>query len=134
MLDFGTSFLGWLAATAIPAFLGLLLITGAGKWVKGKYLAAFAIGIFMWFFVDTIGGSANLDVNAGFGGGIDQVAMGGPLRRRSAVVLFRQQQSLFFGLPIGQHEPYYPNIGGFGCGNTRFRRGNRIWFHRFLHA
>jgi len=38
-------------------------------------LAAFAIGIYLWFFVDTIGGSANLDVNAGFTGGIDQAAM-----------------------------------------------------------
>ena len=75
MLDFSTSFLGWLAATAIPAFVGLLLITSARNWVKGKYLAAFALGIFMWFFVDTIGGSANLDVNAGFTGGIDQVAV-----------------------------------------------------------
>jgi zinc transporter ZupT len=76
MLDFGVSFLAWLAATAGPAFLGLLLITAAGRSsFNGKYLAAFALGIFLWFFVDTIGGSANLDVNAGFTGGVDQVAI-----------------------------------------------------------
>jgi zinc transporter ZupT len=75
MLGFADSFLGWLAATAIPAFIGLLLITGAGRWVKVKYVAAFALGIFLWFFVDTIGGAANLDVNAGFTGGVDQVAI-----------------------------------------------------------
>jgi zinc transporter ZupT len=75
VLDFPTSFVGWLAATTIPAFIGLLLITAIGRRVKGKYLAAFALGIFFWFFVDTIGGSANLDVSAGFGGGIDQVAI-----------------------------------------------------------
>jgi hypothetical protein len=75
VLDFATSFLGWLGATAVPAFLGLLIITLAGRAVEGRYLAAFAFGIFLWFFVDTIGGSANLDVNAGFTGGIDQVAM-----------------------------------------------------------
>jgi len=75
MLGFAVGFLGWLAATAIPAFLGLTAITSAGRWVKGKYIAAFALGLFMWFFVDTIGGAANLDVNAGFTGGIDQVAI-----------------------------------------------------------
>ena len=75
MIDFGIGFLGWLAGTAIPALFGLLLITGVGRRVKAKYLAAFALGIFMWFFVDTISGSADLDVSAGFAGGIDQVAM-----------------------------------------------------------
>ena len=89
MLGFADSFLGWLAATAIPAFIGLLLITGLGRWVKAKYLAAFALGIFMWFFVDTIGGSANLDVNAGFTGGIDQVAI---------VALFVVGVLLFFSI------------------------------------
>jgi zinc transporter ZupT len=75
MLEFAPAFLGWFAATAIPAFLGLLVITGMGRWVKGRLLSSFALGIFFWFFVDTIGGSANLDVNAGFTGGVDQVAI-----------------------------------------------------------
>jgi hypothetical protein len=75
VLDFPTSFAGWLGATAVPAFLGLLAITLAGRIVHGRYLAAFALGIFMWFFVDTIGGAANLDVNAGFTGGAVQVAI-----------------------------------------------------------
>jgi len=77
MLDFPSSFVAWFGATAVPAFVGILIITAAGKYasIPGRYLAAFALGIFMWFFVDTIGGSANLDVNAGFTGGVDQVAM-----------------------------------------------------------
>ena len=75
MLGFAYALLGWSTATAMPAFLGLLVITGMGRWVKGRHLSAFALGIFMWFFVDTIGGSANLDVNAGFIGGVDQVAI-----------------------------------------------------------
>jgi zinc transporter ZupT len=75
MLGFAESFLGWLGATALPAFFGLLLITSAGRRFEGRYVAAFALGIFLWFFVDTIGGSANLDVNAGFTGGVDQVAI-----------------------------------------------------------
>jgi hypothetical protein len=74
MIGFLEGFLAWLASTAIPAFVGLLVIVWAGKVVKPKYLAGFALGIFFWFFVDTIQGSANLDVNAGFTGGVSQVA------------------------------------------------------------
>jgi zinc transporter ZupT len=74
MLGFAESFLAWLGSTAAPAFLGLLVITSVGLYVKSKYLVAFALGIFLWFFVDTIEGSADLDVNAGFGGGLVQFA------------------------------------------------------------
>ncbi len=75
MLPFLESFLAWSGATAVPALLGLVLITVIGRWVNPKYLVAFAVGIFFWFFVDTIQGSANLDVGAGFGGGVEQTAM-----------------------------------------------------------
>jgi zinc transporter ZupT len=74
MLGFAESFLAWTASTWIPAFIGLLVIVWAGRFVKSRYLAAFALGIFLWFFVDTIQGSALLDVNAGFRGGAGQVA------------------------------------------------------------
>src|SRR3989441_6630169 len=74
MIGFTEGFLDWLASTAIPAFVGLLVVVWAGRVVKPKYLAAFALGIFLWFFVDTIQGSALLDVNAGFTGGAAQVA------------------------------------------------------------
>jgi hypothetical protein len=74
MLGFAESFLAWTASTWIPAFIGLLVIVWATHFVKSKYLAAFALGIFLWFFVDTIQGSALLDVNAGFNGGAGQVA------------------------------------------------------------
>ena len=74
MIDFATGFLAWAASTWIPAFVGLLVIVWSGRVVKSKYLAAFAFGIFLWFFVDTIQGSALLDVNAGFTGGAGQIA------------------------------------------------------------
>src|SRR4029077_7462925 len=77
MLGFQDSFLPWIATTLIPAFVGLLIIVLAGNFLKAKYLAAFAIGIFLWFFVDTIGGAASLDVNSGFNGGGGQVALSG---------------------------------------------------------
>ena len=75
LLAFPDSFLAWFASTGIPAFLGLVIITGAGKFVRPKLLAAFAFGIFLWFFVDTISGSAILYVNLGFTGGLNQFAI-----------------------------------------------------------
>jgi hypothetical protein len=77
MIGFADSFLPWIAITLIPAFVGLLIIVMAGNFLKAKYLAAFAIGIFLWFFVDTIGGAAGLDVNSGFSGGGGQLALSG---------------------------------------------------------
>ena len=74
MIGFAEAFLSWLVATAIPAFVGLLVVVWAGNVVKPRYLAAFALGIFLLFFVDTIQGSALLDVNAGFTGGAGQIA------------------------------------------------------------
>ncbi len=75
MIGFADSFLAWTAATLLPAIAGLAIIVGANKLVKERYLAAFAFGIFLWFFIDTIGGSATLDVNSGFGGGLAQIAV-----------------------------------------------------------
>jgi len=118
MIGFAESFLAWTGATLIPAFAGLLLITGANKLVNRlvfarhrlsgllrhrpasvqldnrerideKYLAAFAFGIFLWFFVDTISGSATLDVNSGFGGGLAQVTV---------VILFLAGVLFFFSV------------------------------------
>ena len=118
MIGFAESFLAWTGATLIPAFAGLLFITGANKLVDRlvfaghrlsrllrhrpasvpldnrvrideKYLAAFAFGIFLWFFVDTISGSATLDVNSGFGGGLAQVTV---------VILFLAGVLFFFSV------------------------------------
>src|SRR5436309_16056558 len=73
MIGFAESFLTWLASTILPTFVGLSLITWASKKVPARYIVAFAFGILFWFFVDTISGSAVLDVNSGFGGGLAHV-------------------------------------------------------------
>src|SRR5256886_2656899 len=75
MIGFAESFLTWLASTILPTFVGLSLITWATKKVPARYIVAFAFGILFWFFVDTISGSAALDVNSGFGGGLAQVGV-----------------------------------------------------------
>ena len=72
MIGFAESFLAWTAATFIPGFVGLFVITWIGRKLAPTYVLAFALGIFLWFFVDTISGSAVLDVNLGFTGGLAQ--------------------------------------------------------------
>jgi len=74
MIGFVESFLIWFASTIIPAVVGLTLIVWLGRLTRPKLAAAFAFGIFLWFFVDTIKGSAGLYNDTGFGGGADQVA------------------------------------------------------------
>jgi hypothetical protein len=74
MIGFLDSFLPWIAATLLPAFLGLVVIILIGNFLKARYLAAFAIGIFLWFFVDTIGGAASLDVVDAFSANLVQIA------------------------------------------------------------
>src|SRR6266852_8549853 len=74
MIGFPDSFLSWTAATLIPAFVGLLVILLAGNVLKAKYLVAFGLGIFLWFFVDTIGGAASLDVVDAFSASWAQIA------------------------------------------------------------
>jgi zinc transporter ZupT len=75
MIGFAESFLTWLVSTILPTFVGLSVITWASKKVPPRYIVAFAFGILFWFFVDTISGSAVLDVNSGFGGGLAQVGV-----------------------------------------------------------
>lgn len=73
MLPIGETFLAWIGATAIPAFVGLLLLILAGRKAGPQVAASFGFGIFLWFFVDTIQSSANLDVNLGFFGGAPEL-------------------------------------------------------------
>jgi len=75
MLSFVSSFLAIAATFLIPAFVGLAIVVVASRVAKPAYLAAFALGIYFWFFTDTIGDSANLDVSAGFSGGFYQLSI-----------------------------------------------------------
>jgi zinc transporter ZupT len=101
LLDFAESFLAWFASTAIPAFVGLVLITIVWKFVRPRFLVAFAFGIFLWFFVDTISGSANLDVNLGFTGGLNQFVVV-LLFVVGVVLLFSADKGMFSGDTISQ--------------------------------
>lgn len=75
MLPFWISFLAISASFIIPAFVGLLLVAAAAKFVKPQYLLSFAFVIYLWFFTDTLGGAAFLGENAGFSGGLPQLVL-----------------------------------------------------------
>jgi len=75
MIAFLEAFLGIVAALVIPTLVGLAIVAGVAKYVSAKHLAAFAIGIYFWFFSDTIGDSSYLGVNSGFGGGAEHLAL-----------------------------------------------------------
>ena len=75
MIGFAESFLVWTASTIIPGFMGLLVITWVGRKLMPTYIVAFSLGIFFWFFADTLSSSAGLDVNLGFNGGFAQLGV-----------------------------------------------------------
>ncbi len=125
MLGFPDSFLPWTAATFIPAFFGLLLIIFSGTFVRAKYLAAFAIGVFLWFFVDTISGAASLDVNSGFTGGGGQVALSGlfAVGLLAIFILDRNRNILSPQLAVGKFGLAIPWIAAAAVGIHGFGEG-----------
>ncbi len=74
MIGFALSLVGILGATLIPTYIALYLVSNL-RFVDIRYIAAFGLGLSMWFFFDTFNDSAQLDVNAGFGGGFFHIAI-----------------------------------------------------------
>ena len=70
-IPFLKAFLGIIVALAIPTMVGLSMVAGVAKYVSARALAAFALGIYFWFFSDTIGDSWYLGVNSSFGRGAE---------------------------------------------------------------
>ncbi len=63
-------------ATFVPLFMGLFIPTAvANDASKMKIFMAFSCGIMFWFFVDVMDNAALLDVNQGFGGGIEHLLL-----------------------------------------------------------
>ncbi len=74
MISYALTLLGISGATLIPAYVALYLISNL-KIIHIRYLAAAGLGLSFWFFVETMGDAAYLDVNEGFTGGASHVAM-----------------------------------------------------------
>lgn len=70
MIGFAETLGATLASFLVPAFVGLFIIAAVARSLKPQYLAAFGVGLYLWFFSDTIGDAAYLSVDAGYTGGI----------------------------------------------------------------
>lgn len=75
MVDFATSVIGILAATLIPAYASLYLVTYIGSRMKVRYIAALGVGLALWFFFDTLNDAVQLGVNSSFSGGLPQLGL-----------------------------------------------------------
>jgi zinc transporter ZupT len=75
LLGFAETFGTVLVTFLIPTFIGLSIISVAARYLAPKYLAAFALGLYLWFFSDTIGDASLLGVSEGFTGGALHVAL-----------------------------------------------------------
>ncbi len=75
MLPFAESIGAWGFVTLAAALVGVWVIALLGSSIQLRYLSAFGLGIFLWFFVDTLEGSSDLVVGEGFGGGVSQLVV-----------------------------------------------------------
>jgi len=105
VLPFAESFFAWLASTGTAAAFGLICAIFLGKHVKLGYLLAFSLGVLLWVFVDVIGDSGNLDVNASFSGGWEQIII---------VVLFALCLIAFLSLDRTTFSPDFPTGSNLG--------------------
>jgi hypothetical protein len=87
LLSFAESSVAWLASTGLSVLSGLVVALAISRYLKPGYLLSFSLGILFWVFVDVINDSGDLDVNASFSGGWEQVTI---------VFLFAVSLSAFF--------------------------------------
>ena len=77
-----------------------LIISVAARYLDARDLAAFALGIYFWFFSDTIGDASLLGVDEGFTGGILHFALW-LLFGIGLVLLFVLDKDVFTAGPSG---------------------------------
>jgi hypothetical protein len=65
VLPFGITALEFAVVTYISAFVGMAIVVGTSTVVKTRFLAAFAFGVYLWYFTDTLGSANYLGVNGG---------------------------------------------------------------------
>ena len=89
MLPFGVTVVEFGLVTFISALVGISLVIGASKFLKTRFLAAFALGVYLWYFTDTLGDANYLGVNEGFAFNAELVSL---------VALFVIGLTVFFAL------------------------------------
>jgi len=66
LLPFGITDSEFALVTFVSAFIGITLVVSASRLVRTRYLAAFAFGVYLWYFTDTLADANYLNVNSGF--------------------------------------------------------------------
>ena len=68
MIEFSVSFIEFTLATLIPIYTGMLSVIVIGKvtHLNTRYFSAFALGLLLWFFFDTMNDAVQLGVNEGY--------------------------------------------------------------------
>ena len=100
MIGFAETFGAILATFLIPTFIGLGIMSAGARFLSPKYLAAFTIGIYLWFFSDTIGDASLLGVSEGFTGGVWQFALW-LCFAIGVIILFAIDTKMFAEGPLG---------------------------------
>ena len=62
MLPFGITTVEFALVTFLSALTGISLMIAASRFVKARFLAAFSLGVYLWYFTDTLGDANYLDV------------------------------------------------------------------------
>ena len=65
MLPFGVTTVEFALVTFVSALVGILVAIGASRYIRSSVIAAFALGIYLWYFTDTLGDANYLGVNSG---------------------------------------------------------------------
>jgi hypothetical protein len=74
LLGYALAVAGIAAATLIPIYIALYLLTYL-KSIPTRYLAGLGLGLALWYFIDTMGDAAYIDVNEGFTGGLPHLSL-----------------------------------------------------------
>jgi hypothetical protein len=99
MIGFAETFAAISAAILLPAIIGILIMWLASRFMDSRYLAAFGVGVFLWFFLDTANDSGQIDVSAGLTGGAQQIALYG-LFAVGFLLIVSLDRSVFSGEPV----------------------------------
>ena len=62
MLPYGVTAVEFALVTFTSAAVGIALVVVASRIVRSRYLAAFAVGVYLWYFTDTLGDANYLNV------------------------------------------------------------------------
>lgn len=109
MIDPATNLVAVVAATFLPLYFGLFLpLVISGNSVRRvRILMAISAGIIFWFFLDVMNDAVLLDLNQGFGGGLNHAIL---------AIIFAVGLLLLFGLERAYSTAH----------RTRRAKGNKV--------